>query len=162
MATALYFTTGNTMLAQALIQCGASFVRLANIYDAQTLKRLGFKTAREAWQAGKPGKITYFFEQDELLKRLIKVFDETQAAIDKGDSIEVQPDVEDVMRILCTGLKQRKTFLEAWKTVTPLVQIPNEGQSKTSTHGGVTTVESPGFRLVSINASSATKKRLNL
>lgn len=174
--------TQNTSLATALYTAG---VKLAdpqkpcvNIYDYDTIKSSGkirpgetiFEAVSRLVNQGIPGEVSYIFERDPRIDDLTKAFDEMAAAIkaaEQGgkDQTADIPDVSDeqMMRIACQVLKNRKAFANAWKAVTPLIRFSNSGKEvKSRGKDGKQVIKLPGFKIVSLNAADETIKHLKL
>jgi hypothetical protein len=147
------------------------------------------EAAKQCVASNKKGDLKYLFQRPRALKRLLEIFSDQERILqdEVGDAMDVVHDLmgayaanridlhEAVMRIACLILKLRGGFLTGWREQSPLVQIDNPGKSRhfattavVQMPGGGTKVvpakgvESPGFKIVSANASDATKKRMGL
>lgn len=173
------FTTQDVALAFSLYLAGVPFADPAqpcfNLYDAEILARLGFRgltieqAAQAAHDAGKKGEVRYIFARTPELNDLLNAYTAEQKAIADGEGTATEhlakliPD-NPVTRLRAAAviLKLRPQFVNLWKAMDPLIRVPNHGPTKTeeTARGKVTT--SPGFRVVSLNASAETRKRLKL
>lgn len=181
------FTTQDAALAFSLYLAGVPFADPSqpcfNLYDAEILKKLGFpgltleQAAQAAHNAGKKGEVRYIFARTPELNNLLESYKAQQAAINDGEGTAVEhlagliPDADLRLKVAELVLKLRPQFVNMWKDQSPLIRVPNPGESTTRP---VTTfnrkgnpipgkeVSSPGVRIISLNATPATKKRLRL
>lgn len=157
------FTTGNMALALALQTVGVKLLDVWNVYDDDLLRRLNKPSAKAAFDAGSPGKVTYFFEQTPALKPLLDAYDECAAKLKDGEELEeIEVTAEDTMRVACVVLKKRNEFANLWKGQVPKLLISNGDFTTTSDGNGGGSITSPGFKLISINASAATREKMGV
>ncbi len=182
-------TTSNGILAFCLYLAGIPFLDdrrpLANFYDNDILKRLGFagmtleEGARAALAAGKKGSVQYSFQWPAELDSLIEAFKVEEATVQESEGTITaeakaimesfaakETDIQEaLMRLGCLILKARGQFLNLWKERQDLalIRVPNAG--KTATRDGPRgskIVSNPGYRAVSLNASEGTRKEMKL
>ena len=137
---------------------------------------------KDAYKKGRRGHVEYMFQRHPRLPILLKAFvdqsDYLKNAEGTADSVitalvqqaaTIEPDVLAV-RMACVFLKMRAEFMEIWKVQIPIILIPNVGHIRRSkqtfpTKDGIReglVVETPGFKVVSMNASKETRKHLGL
>jgi hypothetical protein len=153
---ALHFQTGNCAQAFALALAGFPLLALSNEYCPEQLAKLGC-TAREAWQKGQPGTVTYTFERTEKLTAAIAAWDEECAILRaNGDPTDVPVSQLDVVRIAACVLAQRSRWAAMWQQVTPSIIVRHAGTptERTLPDGRIATTF-PGFTRISINADPA-------
>lgn len=155
----LGFQTTNNAQAFALTLAGFE-PRIMNRYTPELLQKLGC-TARQAWEAGKPGIVEYYFEPAPGLKECITAYDEEaalHAAAKDGSTLEVQ--ATDIVRIVAATLCQRKPFADLWKRVVPHLTIHKEGApQRVNEDDGVSfRMVYPGFATISINDTAALER----
>lgn len=149
-----------------------------------------FAAAKAAFDSGNPGKVTYLFQRDPMLGDLCKAFTDQEQKLKTGDTVNItdmsqeitaamvsgaMDQREGIVRLACLFTKTYVTYKHQWKWRTPSVVIPNEGPTKNFETTATTTdsrglrktvpakgVSSPGFKVVSLNASEETKERLKL
>jgi len=181
------FHTTDAILAFSLYLAGVPFYEdrkpCINIYDENILKRLGFvglsieDGVRKALSKKKKGHVEYGFKRTPELHFLLQAYknQETQLQEDEGTAVDVftrlvaslREDASNPMtlvRLCCVILKMRVKFVNLWQEITPLIRVYNTGEVQTTKdEDGVTLKRRfPGFRLVSLNASQATKDKLKL
>lgn len=109
-------------------------------------------------------------DSQEYLHEVVAKLVAQLSGANPGVTTRIDPDVA-TMRLACVLLKMRVAFMELWKHQVPLVQIPNEGrvrryegvvQGPDGKNMPATVVESPGFKVVSVNASQDTREHLGL
>lgn len=163
--TPVPFRTNNRILAHALHAVGFPLLHVDNVYDDAALDRLGFKSVQAAHDAGKPGALTYYFEESADLRRALKAFDQTQDQL-KAGSFQINIEQEDAIRIACAVLKTAPEFREVWKKCAGLYIHRHGGETTRtkSTEDGreVTTVTSPGFTLAGQGLSEEQAKQIGL
>jgi len=164
--------TTNKALALALSTCGVPWLDpqkpCTNEYTPDMLSAAGYSTIEEAMAAGFAGKVTYFFERVDGLDRMLKAFDDQQAANKEakfagnvGEIADIEPEV--AMRVCCQVLKNRPDFFKLWKKMIPDIRIENTGKPRRKTNAdGSTTITVPGCRIASQNASAETLKHLKM
>jgi len=157
----LPFVTQNTSLALALQSVGVPLLEVWNVYDAAILKRLGMESARIAKQCGLPGSISYFLEHIEGMERLLDAYDSASKQWTDNTLEEMECSPEDAMRIACVILKKRPEFAALWKAQIPKY-MESKGDFVRSGDDAEGTITSPGFKLVSINASDEIRSKLDL
>lgn len=167
--TPLHFKTGNRVLAHALDTVGLKCIGGTNDYDDAALDRYGCKSVREAREAGKPGKVEYWFEPTRDLHDAIQAFDRQQDAIKKGehtplfDNTGREIDHTDAIRVACAVLKSAETFKNLWRKFPAFYLRYHEGETKrTKNADGSTTVTSPGFIRVGEKVSAEQAEALGL
>lgn len=176
------FNTTDAILAFCLYLAGIPFFEkfkpCLNIYDADTLSRLGFsgmtleEGTREALRRKKKGHVEYAFRQAPSLDRILKIYNHQQEEVAKDLHVDAmvqeiaQTDmdpIEKAVRLACVILKTRVQFMSLWQHMEPLIAVRNEGRSKISERrDGSKVVKRPGFRLVSLNANQKTKDKMRL
>lgn len=173
------FTTQDVALAFSLYLAGVPFQDptqpCLNLYDAEILSKIGYRNwkledaARDALAKNKKGEVRYIFARTPELNDLLEAYKTQQIVIQKGEGTAVEhfaeliPDPELRLKVAEVVLKMRPEFVNLWKEQSPLIRVPNPGQSKTTDLGkDQKLVSSPGFRVISLNASPSTRKRLKL
>lgn len=174
------FQTQNAALATTLATCGVPFYKdsagtpcpFLNIYDAETLRRLGYKgipleeAARQAWRSGKKGILVYSFERTELCDRLIRSYDKQSASIAADDAnspiptetpLDIEPEI--AARLCCQYVKNRNWFTTFWRGSTPFLSL--EGDKHTTTENGKS-ITVGSFKLISLNATKETRRLIGL
>jgi hypothetical protein len=181
------FHTGNIALAFALYCGGNSFndksAPCCNIYDAETLRQLGFSgdaftAAQEAFSKNKNGKVQYAFEITPKTGSLIEAFNDQKKKVDESDAtvtaaemlLSIAADVqagtidsaEGLVRMSCVFSTARKMFLRLWRNVEPQVMLHKSGArlERNTPRGKVVT--HPGFVTLSAFATSETKAKFGL
>lgn len=160
-----------------------------HIYNPEILSGLGFKgekawdAAQEAWKKKLRGHVEWSFPLTGRTHELIKAYRDQREQMEKSEGkasdmvLEIMksaaagamlPD-EAVLRIACVNLVIRTEFMNMWKEVVPLLKIPEKGKARrfdttiTLPDSRVVPakgVEKPGYRLISLNASEETKRKL--
>lgn len=145
--------------------------------------------AQEAWKNNSKGHVAYVFVSTPRLFDLIRAYREQCKEIEKpgGNATLLvlhiigqlkagtMEEDEALVRIACVNLKTRIDFVNIWKAMIPMLRVPRKGKSATvdSTasvpdHGGKTkivpakVVQSPGWDLISLNASAELRKKMKL
>ena len=183
------FETENLSLSVTLFTCGVPFpkneegkvIPLQNIYDGDTLRKMGYKgmeiedAARHAHKSGRPGHLIYNFEPGERLTEVVKAWDDQCKLLANLDKIaetdeEFSKDSTDmpgispslVASICCQYAKNRKMFREVlWRQVRPQFVIYGKFQRQDSKdHPGFVTTGS--CKLMTVDASPETRKRIGL
>ena len=152
----LHFRTGNCAQAFALALAGFPLLDLGNEYSPEQLAKLEC-TAREAWQKGRPGTVTYTFARSEALTAAIAAWDAECAILRaNGEPTDVPVSQIDVVRIAACVLAQRDAWANMWRKVTPSLIVRHAGSptDRTLPDGRIATTF-PGFTRVSINADPA-------
>jgi hypothetical protein len=152
----LNFTTQNGAQALALAVAGFPVLSIRNEYSPAQLEKLGC-TAREAWQRGSPGTVSYTFAPSEELTAAALAF---LAELDllrngrDGSTLDVTP--TDVARIAAVLLHQRKPWADMWKKTPPFLRVDHAGEPVTSEGpGGNLRTIFPGFTSIRIDADPA-------
>lgn len=161
-AQPLHFQTGNGAQAFALALAGFPLLGLRNEYTPDQLQKLGC-TAREAWQRGTPGSVSYAFPRTEELLAAVAAWDaETALLRANADPTDVPVTQCDVVRIAACVLLQRKPWADMWKKVTPMLRVAHGGAPVTDTlPDGNLRTSFPGFTSISINADAEDLARLD-
>jgi hypothetical protein len=190
MQTAIPFHTADAVLAFSLYLAGIPFYDdtrpCINIYDENILKRLGFvgleleEGVRRAVAKKKKGHLEYAFQRTPALSMLLKAYQEQSLALqnDEGTAVDVvhrllkdlttETEVSPftIIRLACVILKMRIKFVNLWQQIVPLIRVFNEGDAVTIEDdmegSGRVRRRFPGFKLVSLNASQATKDKMKL
>ena len=180
------FTTDDAILACSLYMAGVPFQNeqqpCFNIYDADTLKRLGFSgmtleaATKAAFESGKKGHVEYAFRAPKQLQSLLRAYTAQQQEIKDGvgTAQELQLKImkrfaagemdehEALLRISCVNLKMRVQFMNIWKQLVPWVRVDNPGKATTQkTANGIVT-RHPGFKMLPLNASDEVKRHLKV
>jgi len=140
------------------------------------------KAVEHAHRTGRRGHVDYVFRRIPRLEILLKAYKEQADYLEtaEGDANAVvtglvqraasmEPDVLAV-RVACVFLKMRAEFMDIWRAQVPIILIPNKGRVKRSrqtfnTKDGVReglVIETPGFKVMSLNASKETREHLGL
>lgn len=147
--------------AQALALALAGFEPAVwNRYTPEILEKLGC-TARQAWEAGKPGIVEYYFPHSDELMECVAAYDDEfeklKAPGSEGSTLDVT--ATDVVRIAVAVLTQRKPFADLWKKVVPKITINQSGAPQREDLGdGAFRVVFPGFATISINDTAALER----
>lgn len=193
------FGTSEGLLAFCLYLAGCELANpnaiCFHIYDPDILSKLGLKgeklwdAAQRAWLNRARGHVEYSFVLTKRVQELIAAYREQRKELEESDEKAsdlvlkiaqqfsagaILPD-EMLLRVACVNLKIRSEFMNAWKSVVPLLKVPVVGKTErfdtTATahtkDGGskivpAKGVRKPGYVLVSLNASEETKKKLGL
>lgn len=139
--------------------------------------------ARAAHQEGLQGRTYYRFERTKDLDRLCKAFTDQQKKVsaagkEEGATLNTSEEAlgiakamangemdqaEAIVRLTALVITTYIPYKNQWKKVTPLMLIPNAGRVEvTPTSDGGRIERKPGCRVVSVNASEETRKRLKL
>ncbi len=134
--------------------------------------------ALKAFEEGEPGSVHYRFQRSQELGELCKSFSDQEAKIKLGMTVNTTKTIQEIIdaltagtmergeatvRLVCTIVKMYVTFKRQWEQVAPLIKIPNPGKTaSTPTPGGGRIDSSPGFRVVSLNASPKLRKKAGL
>lgn len=145
--------------------------------------------AQEAWKDLKKGHVKYVFIATPRLFDLIRAYREQCKELEKpgGNATtlvlqvigqlkaETIKEDEALVRIACVNLKTRIDFVNIWKAMVPMLRIPRKGKYTTTDstasvpdYGGKTkivpakVVQSPGWDLISLNASPELRKKMKL
>lgn len=153
--TSGYWRTQNGALALMLATAGCEMAKppVENRYRPETLRKLGVSSATEAEAKGLPGQVTYFFASSDLLKTLLKEWREMEELIEKLElrtitpeefaSLDVDVSEREFARVAFQILKNRRPFVNLWKTRAALFETKTGPKS---------------FKVISTNASEQTKK----
>jgi hypothetical protein len=148
-----------------------------NFYDKDILTKLGLTgqglTLREAVERAverkKKGHVLYAFKRTPKLRMLLKAY-RTQAKIIDDDTVHgtaaqavarVMGDnlpADTIIKLGCLLLKMRVQFGNMWREMEPMIRVRNEGRA---VKRGDRTIY-PGVRIMSLNASEETRKKLKL
>lgn len=190
------FSTSEGLLAFCLYLAGCELsdpnAICFHIYTPEILSTLGLKGeklwdgAQRAWLNKARGHVEYSFILSQRCNELIQAYreqrEELKESDDKASDLVLKimqsasagamlPD-EAILRIACVNLKIRSEFMNAWKTVVPLLKVPAAGKTRrfdsTVTIRGkdgaktlpAKAVEKPGYKLISLNASEETKRKM--
>lgn len=145
--------------------------------------------AQEAWKDARKGHVEYVFRMTPRLLDLVRAYREQAAEIEKpgGNATAIVIgllgawksgailDDEALLRIACVNLKTRIDFVNIWKAMVPMLRVQRKGKSTTTegtasvpAPGGTAkivpsrTVKSPGWELISLNASPELRKAMKL
>lgn len=169
MQQPLHFVTSNEALAYGLISVGFRLVTIMNVYTAEMLDHIGFNTAAEAKEAGKPGQIRYVIERNALLPATLKAWDATGETLKKGQSITLMMPPEEAIVIVRGTMRGHEPFKKRWKEVPAMYLQKEDGEviksekvlrevvngkeiQRSETH--------PGFKLVSEGLTKAQREHI--
>jgi len=141
------------------------------------------KAVVDAHKTGRRGHTQYKFQWTPRLKRLLKVYKDQEKSLAKDTGFvheivrdlvsqfsSIEPDVA-MMRLSCIMLQSRLSFMDLWRHQVPCMLIPNDGETEWIDEGvqvvdgvpkRVKRMESPGFRIMSTNASKETREHLGV
>lgn len=140
------------------------------------------RAVEHAHKTGRRGHVEYIFKRVPRLPYLLRAFKDQSDYLEQGEGFahdvvrdlvaqipELEPDVA-ALRMACVYLKLRSQFMDIWKYQIPIMIVPNPGRTRhgrgiiNTKHGTreAMVVETPGFRMVSLNASEKTRKHLGL
>jgi len=173
----LPFSTRDAILAFSLYFSGESLLDVSNQYNAEILRRFGYSgltleaAAKRAWAEKKKGDVVYYFARsDQLQLRLREYGEQKKEIVDLN--IEAQECVaqlatkykgaELLLRLACVIRTVNADFLSLWQKVVPLLRIDNPGEVQWREGPNGKIGRHPGFKLISLNASEATKAHLKL
>lgn len=186
------FSTSEGLLAFCLYLAGCELSDsnsiCFHIYTPEILATLGLKGeklwdgAQRAWINKARGHVEYSFVLTSRCNELIQAYraqrKELEESDDKASDLVLKIaqtfaagamlSDEMILRIACVNLKIRGEFMNAWKSIVPLLKVPARGKTRkfesTVTVGGkvlpAKAVEKPGYKLISLNASEETKKKM--
>lgn len=143
--------------------------------------------AQVAWKNKSRGHVEFSFVLTARTGELIKAYRDQRKELEESDAkasdlvLKIAQQFasgamlsdEMLLRVACVNLKIRSAFMNAYKDVIPLLKIPDKGKTEkfetTATgrdakgnsitvpaHG----VKKPGYKLISLNASEETKRKL--
>lgn len=145
-------------------------------------------SAQRAWKQDTRGHVEYSFKLSQRTHDLIKIYREQRKELQDSDgkgcdlilkimgkatSGSMLPD-EAILRIACVNLVMRTEFFNMWKQSIPFLKVPDVGKPEkfdttatVQTMSGVKTVQAsgvkkPGYKLVPLNATPETLKKLGL
>ena len=156
--------TRNTALAVTAFLLRVPITR-KRVYTAEFLKERKLD-GRTAFKNGILGDVYYAIhtEESDEAKQIVNAFNDEKLAIEEGREtaeFDVDPDV--VARIACRVLFARKSFFRDLLKLVPCVRIPHKGSVQKSGTGkdGSYTINVPGFKNISIDASDEVKQHLS-
>ena len=166
------FVTQNRSLAIALHTAGAPIMEVMNVYTPEMLKAWGFKSAAEAVNARKTGKLKFCIEPTDRLQVLIDAYNE-QATRPENENFEIPDDVEDdirAVRLVCHSQRVRKKIQECIDDPKHAFELHTKGTAEgiekrvadALRTGKEMNALLPGFIVVNATASEQTRKRLGL
>jgi hypothetical protein len=131
------------------------------------------KAVEHAHKTGRRGHVEYIFKRTDRLPVLTKAYRDQVEQLEKAEgfahelvkeiSMKSMPSDVMMLRLACIFLKMRVPFMEMWQHAVPRVIIKNEGRvARRRTPEGGEIIESPGFKIVSLNASEETRKELGI
>lgn len=132
------------------------------------------KAVEHAHKHGKRGHVEYFFQRTPRLDILLKTFTEQVKELKEKDGYaheliaEIVEQMTDhltdtgMMRLMCVLLTLRKQFMDMWEAQVPIVIVANKGKVTRRGAKDDYEISSPGFRMVSLNASKETREHLGL
>lgn len=179
------FHTTDAILAFSLYLAGVPFYEdkkpCLNMYDENILRKLGFvgmsieEAVKRAITRKKKGHVEYGFRRTPELNSLLRAYKQQEEYLQTAEGTAVAvvaglfEDLKDgvrpeaIVRLACTILKMRVRFVNLWQDQDPLIRIFNEGEVETvHSDGSIITRRFPGFRIVNLHASQATKDKLKL
>lgn len=185
---AQHFKTQEAILAFCLDIAGCEFLDTnqpcVNLYDEEILSKLSYRgkkvwdAAQEAWRDVKKGHVEYVLKMTPRLLDLIKAYRDQCAELERagGNATTIFlglmgswkagaiMDDEAMLRIACVNLKTRGDFMNIWKKMVPVLRVPVVGKTRTmpGAKTGEQIVSKPGYIIVSLNASEATRKGAGL
>lgn len=162
MKEALPFTTNNTKLAQALQLCGFELVSCWNVYEQSTLNKLGVQTVAQAHAQGSPGRIIYFFQWSNALQKALKFWDDAGKEFAESGKLHLDCEMRDVIRTARHVLDTRPKFVAMWKDSVPQFMESNGEAEDTKTGHSEGSINHPGFKLISANATRKTREHIGL
>lgn len=176
------FQTQNTALAVTLATLGIPFATsdsgqpapFLNIYDPGILKRLGYTgwnledAARDAHAKGRPGIVHYQFQRTPLLEQIIAAYNKRHEQIGAADhglspapeEIDIDPEI--AARLACQLLKNRSDMISGWKSAVPMLVIPGGTSSEADPTRPGGKVLTGSCKMISLNASPATRAHIGL
>lgn len=148
-------------------------------------------SAIDAWKKNVRGHVEFSFVLTKRLQELCKIYRELKKVLEDEEAEDVRADVmikdvaeriacgamlvdEGILRITCINTKVRSEFMNLWKQMVPILKIPEKGLvrrydttvSVNTTRGPKVleahAVKRPGYKMISLNASEALKKKLGL
>jgi hypothetical protein len=185
------FHTSNAILAYCLHMAGVPWENNHEpakvLYSAEILNKFtngqgepiykGWQledAVRDAHKKKRRGHIEYVFKNTPRLGVLLKAYVDQAKYLEQAEGAahelvlsiakeKIDTDVA-TLRIACVLMKMRAEFMEIWEHQVPIVMIPNPGHSRrgAADNTGSFTIESPGYRMVSLNASKETREHLGL
>ena len=174
---ALPFSTGDAILAFSLYFAGESLLDVSNQYDAGMLRKFGYggltlgEAAKRAWSEKRKGDVRYYFAKSDQLSSRLREYGEQKEEI-ANLSIEAQQclaqlvtkykGAELLLRVACVIRTVNADFLSLWQKSVPLLRIDNPGDVQWREGANGKIGRHPGFKIVSLNASDATKSHLKL
>lgn len=162
-----------------------------HLFDPDILSNLGYRgdtvwsAARAAWKDRKRGHVEYSFKLSQRTHDLIKVYRSQRKELEdkegKASELVIKivqlanagamlPD-EAALRLTCVILAIRGEFMNMWKDVVPLLKLPDKGrgvkfETTAVTNAGRTVpakgIKKPGYKLISLNASEETRRKMGL
>lgn len=137
------------------------------------------EAAKLAHSKGKKGNVKYNFERSELLNTLINSWNKHEAWMDKQQKManganETTLDFPDIdpgsaARLMCQWTKNRVMISNLWKHITPDVVVWGKSKSGVEHYPDPKTGEirerhtkTGSLRIMSVNASEETRKRLKI
>lgn len=161
-----------------------------NLFDPDILGELGYRgerlmeAAEAAWANEEKGHVQFHLKLSARALELIKAFRDQSELVKKGEGKSfdmlaqiaadaragAMQDDEMILRFACVILKTRGELANLWKKMIPLLRFPVDGTVKhfdsTAVSNGKTVeakgVQRPGFKVISLNVSEATRKHLGL
>lgn len=154
------FVTDNEALALALQTAGVPAIECRNIYTKETLARLGFATARAAFEKGAKGTVTFTFERTPDLAEILAGWEEAETAHKaRSDAKADACTPREFGRLAGTLHLKRREFGQVWRKRSPLF-IEQEGEAIRTEEGDGYRITLPGMKICSIDAPEAVKRRL--
>lgn len=174
------FGTDDGILAYCLYLAGIPFFDshqpCINVYDKDILDKLGLTeqgmsledAVREALRRKKKGHVEYGFKMSTRLNLMIKTYrrqlklnedSSLTAAAMVSEIVGTEVSAEMLMRLACVMMKMRVAFMNVWLEMQPMIRVKNQGRARKLASGAT---RHPGFRMVSLNASAETRKKLKL
>jgi hypothetical protein len=174
------FQTQNTALAVTLATLGVPFAQtenghpapFLNIYDPACLRKLGYtgwnlqEAAADAHAKGRPGNVHYQFQRTPTLETVVSAYNARHYQIVAADfstppeEIDIPPAL--AAKFACQLLKNRGDLIAGWKTAVPMLAIPGDTHTASDPERAGGKIITGSCKLVSLNASAATKARLGL
>lgn len=142
------------------------------------------KAILEAHKRGMMGQVLYVFRPTIRLQALCDAFRNQESELARAD-VTVEGLIKEIinafsdgkcevdevlLRLACIDLKTRVEFMELWRKQIPMRRVINEGeveehQEMIETKDGprlARVFDHPGFKIMSLNVSKATRERMGL
>ena len=145
------------------------------VMNAQGQRWMLEEATKDAYKRQLRGHVEFVFQRIPRLQKLLKAYRDQENQLKEGTGYlhdliagivtQFMDGEQDILtlRLACIMLKMRPGFMDLWTHQVPCMVIPNEGEvTREELPDGGYRINSPGFRIMSVNASKETREALSV